>query len=125
MKRGIWLFLGLVDVLSKMWGKSAGTAVMNSGLSFGLLPKDVAEWLSLLIWLGLILVYFKRYNLKYWPLGLIILGGGLNILDRLIYGGVVDIIRYPIIPLYGNIADIYIVVGVVAFSLKGGKVNGD
>ena len=119
-----WLFLGLIDVLSKVWGRSTGIAVMNYGLSFGWLSDMSVGWLTTILWLGLVLVFKRRYRFNYWPFGLIILGGGLNILDRIVYGGVVDIIKYPIISLYGNIADIYIAAGVIAFGLKGGKVNG-
>jgi lipoprotein signal peptidase len=42
---------------------------------------------------------------------LILSGGFSNWLDRLLYGGVRDVIYYPVFDFYGNMADIYLTIG--------------
>jgi signal peptidase II len=46
-------------------------------------------------------------------LTLLIAGGAGNIIDRLIWGGVIDFIYYPVLEMRGNVADIYLALAVM------------
>lgn len=88
---------------------------INSYLIFGLLGNNIIAILISLIILALLITFSK----KYFGFGLILLTTGLisNMLDRLIYGGVIDYFNLWSIPKF-NLADVLIVAGVIFFGLK-------
>lgn len=88
--------------------------MINTGVAFGWLP-NVSFWLILLVWMALIVYAAKVREL--WErvgLWLIVLGGGLNLLSRLIHGGVRDNWSFLGL-LYNNGADYLIFFGVVIY----------
>lgn len=91
---------------------------LNQNFLFGILPTKI-WWLILIFigWFVLFLVGFfwwqkKYFNFIFW-LGLIIIGGYSNLFDRVFYHGVVDYLSVLIWPVF-NLADVYIVTGVIA-----------
>lgn len=106
------------------------TYVKNTGAAWSILENNtfLIVVITILILIGLV-YYVMKHNLdKYEVLGYgIILGGAIgNLLDRVLYGYVVDFIDIIIFgydyPVF-NIADIAIVVGVIILFI--GMVKGD
>ena len=109
------LILVLVDQISKYWilsflelGESFNllpfldlTLIFNSGIAFGLLDNlgNLGSWLLYLL-VTAIIIYFTYLTLKAESkteslIMLLILSGGLgNVIDRTIYGYVVDFIHF-------------------------------
>jgi len=83
--------------------------MFNRGVSFGLNVPGV-EVVVLIVWLGLVYVFYKERS---WALLLIIIGGGWNLGERLLTGGVMDYWRIPGTFVYNNLADWLIFAGVV------------
>ncbi len=137
-----WLALSVAviaaDQLSKAWlvstlahGQSITMSsffdlvfVMNSGAAFSFLSTASGwqRWFFVLLALGIsawIVVMIKRHALeRLLPLALaLVLGGALgNVIDRLVYGAVVDFLSFHLGRLYWpafNVADSAISIGVV------------
>lgn len=96
----------------------------NPGLAFSLpLPNILNIFLTALIVVGLIyfLIKFLKRNLTYFflPISLILIGSISNLMDRVQGGGVIDFISIYLWPAF-NLADCYIVIGIVLlfFSFK-------
>jgi len=93
------------------------TYVTNTGAAFGLFPggSGLFVGVAVLAVVG-ILTYYVRLSLAEWQvefsLGLMLGGAVGNLLDRLIYGHVIDFIDFRIWPVF-NLADSSIVVGMV------------
>ncbi|MFZ2153093.1 MAG: signal peptidase II [Microgenomates group bacterium] len=81
--------------------------VKNYGISFGQSFPAIV-WVSCLLW-GLI-VYGAVTNKKM-SLWLVVVGGGLNLAERILRGYVTDYWRIPFTPLYNNINDWLIFIG--------------
>lgn len=88
------------------------TYLQNTGVSFGMLQK----YSSLLVWIhiiviGLILWYYSaaKEQHRIW-LALILSGAVGNVIDRLVYGYVMDFIDFKIWPVF-NVADSAITIG--------------
>lgn len=111
-RRGDRFFVGLLllDQLLKWFSLNFGVVVFNQGISLGLLPIDwpIALILLAIIFLG---IWFKKTG----GVGerLIIIGGLSNLIDRLVFGRVVDYISFSFIDLWVNLGDVYINVGLV------------
>ena len=95
------------------------TVVKNTGIAFGLLGEN--SLLVLLITASLLLllfVYRKHFFLNnIWherAISFILAGGSGNLLDRILYGHVVDFIKVPFIP-YFNLADLFINIGMILY----------
>jgi lipoprotein signal peptidase len=90
--------------------------MLNTGISFGLLPG-----ISNLI-LSLVLVFLIVYALKMrelWGrigLVMIIIGGAFNLLSRILYGGVIDNLSFFGL-IYNNVWDYVIFVGLCLYAL--------
>jgi signal peptidase II len=89
---------------------------LNKNLAFSL---PIFTWILWPLLLGILawLLFFtwQMYQQKqiiFLPLSLIILGAVSNILDRLLYGGVVDFINIWQFPVF-NLSDVYITSGVL------------
>lgn len=91
--------------------------MLNTGISFGLMPG-----LSLWVY-GLVIVLLVIYAVKMRELwgrigvGFIILGGSGNLASRIIYGGVVDNLSFFGL-FYNNVWDWMIGVGVGIYGLQ-------
>ena len=84
--------------------------ILNTGASFGLnFPMLVAVSIILLVVVGI--VWWQEKGA--WGWGLVMLGGGLNLLDRFLWGGVRDYWRIPMTSIYNNINDYLIAAGVI------------
>lgn len=85
--------------------------VFNEGVSFGWkLPYP--EILGLI---SLVVVWFYWRKTRSWGLVLVLIGGVLNLTERLIKGYVFDYWRIPGTSIYNNVNDYLIFVGVVIF----------
>jgi lipoprotein signal peptidase len=102
-----------LDQWSKQWFQMKDLVVFNTGGVLGILPDFWWLWGLLFVWLGL-LHHWLGYQRGWYRFGLLlILTGGLgNLIDRLLFGSVRDFIYYPVLGFYGNLADIFLVVGV-------------
>ena len=97
------------------------TYVRNTGISFGLLADRTGIILIIQLFIILLLFYLKSQvfsNNFYINLFFVFVFAGAtgNILDRLIYGYVIDFFDFQIWPVF-NFADIYIVLGVLGLIL--------
>lgn len=96
--------------------------VRNPGGAFGFLPGGRTFFLlASIIAVGGIIAYKSRRGpqkpLTDLSLGLILGGAAGNLIDRLLYGSVVDWLDFKIWPVF-NIADAALVVGLGLFSLE-------
>lgn len=122
-KRKITLVLLLIafDQIFKLWALHGGIAIINKGIGLGILFHGfIASLFLIFLILALaIWLYFKRSQSP--ALLFVITGGISNLLDRLFYGGVVDFITLPFMPIFirnqalliFNFADILVVAGFV------------
>ena len=81
--------------------------VINQNGLFGILPW----WVSLIGLIGIFIFVFKE---KYydWVIGMILVAGISNLLDRVLYNGVIDFIAVGSFPVF-NLADAVISCGVI------------
>ena len=107
--------------------------VHNRGAAFGLLKNQVPLFIfSALLAVGLIFFYLRKNNKKYplfykLALALIVAGALGNLIDRILWGYVIDFIDFGFWPVF-NIADSSITVGSVLLAytmLKTGKLHHD
>lgn len=84
--------------------------MINSGASLGInfpgLSVVQGFWLLVLIWL-----WSREW--KAWGWGLVLLGGALNLIEKIIYGWVNDYWQIPGTNIYNNINDYLIGLGVI------------
>src|SRR3989344_3611681 len=110
------LILLALDRFTKQWAWVRGQFVANPGWFFFNLPPIIFAPLSLMAVYFLshqiILAYRARHRLTFTGLVLILSGGFSNLYDRLIFGFVVDWIKFPLwhISVF-NLADVMIAVG--------------
>ncbi len=101
----------LLDQGTKSLAKHYFSVTTNTGAAFGILQG----WNAVLIVIGILAIlffclYLRRHRL--WPLGLL-LGGTLgNVVDRLVFGHVIDFIDVGFWPSF-NIADAANTLGVL------------
>lgn len=94
------------------------TLIKNFGIGFGLLNTPAARWILILITIviiGIILYYYKELPKKYLPIisTSLILGGAIgNLIDRSLFGFVIDFIDFRFWPAF-NIADSAVTIGVI------------
>lgn len=112
---GLLLFglLIAVDLILKTFYASKGMVVLNRGGVFGLFPSPWWYLVLVVVWLVIVFEWQKLEGGKWWGMGLIAAGGAANIIDRIFFGAVRDFIYYPLINVYGNLADIMLTFGVV------------
>lgn len=98
----------------------------NTGASFGILPRagDVFALVAVIVVIVLAYIYPRipdEKRLSWLATGLIIGGALGNVIDRIMYGYVVDFINYQIpsvISNVSNVADHAIVLGVILFFIN-------
>jgi lipoprotein signal peptidase len=117
------------DQISKVWARNRELAVLNRGGVFSLLPGWGWNVLMVIIIVGFGSWWWKKKQDKFWGMvGAMMLGGGIgNLIDRLIWQGVWDFVKYPG-GITGNLADIWLgiaVVRIVANQLISESVNRD
>lgn len=102
---------------------------MNRNIAFSL-PLASQLLYPAIVAVILILLFFWYTNFKkntflIWPFGMIIAGAISNLIDRILYGGVIDFINVPYFTVL-NMADIYISLAafyLVISELPGQKVD--
>jgi signal peptidase II len=115
----ISLFI-LFDQLSKYMIRSyGGFYICNKGIAFGL---QIPFWLYLVfttVILLVILLNFENWKLEIrnFALAIILAGALSNIFDRLYFGCVIDFIDLHFWPVF-NLADSFIVIGVIMLIIK-------
>ena len=89
------------------------TFTRNTGTLFGLFPQSNRLFICISAALIGVLLYLyhteKNYRL---PFTLLLAGASGNLLDRILHGYVTDFLDFKIWPVF-NIADIYIVIGIL------------
>lgn len=103
------LVLLLVDFLSKHWFWSRGEYVENTGVSFGW--QFGTDWWWILVFICLCWWWLRLKDESRVGERMIILGGVANLIDRLVYGRVIDWINLEFVGLWINLADLYISAG--------------
>lgn len=93
------------------------TYILNFGAGFGILQQQ--KWILIfisIIVIGIIIFYFDRIKEKEITLQFLvgfILGGTIgNLIDRIIYGFVIDFLDFRIWPIF-NFADSFVTIGVI------------
>jgi signal peptidase II len=101
-----------IDQLSKWVFRDQ--SVLNRGGIFGFAQGMWWELVLLPVLMYLVYVWIREKN-RFQVVGLTLLvaGGAGNLVDRLVRGGVIDFIYYPLFGFRGNIADIYLALAVV------------
>lgn len=113
-----WLvpLIGLLDFLGQSYFRDQGRGSQNSGVSFGLF-KNVEVTLLVLLWVGMAVILLNQIRKKesYLSFLLITVGGGVNLLGRILWGGVWDYVQVPLVNLWFNLSDVMITLGVILF----------
>lgn len=98
------------------------TYLENRGAAFGMLPDQrwffivVTGLITLLLIVGLFV--YKKHNWLSLASSVLIIGGGIgNLIDRLLYGYVIDYIHVSFFPPIFNFADCCVTVGTVLLML--------
>jgi len=106
-RKNNWLVLILVvdQVLKYLTLSSGWPVVLNKGIAFGLITSEV--WVVIVVLVLVFLVSSKDNSLG---VGLLLVGGLSNLIDRLTKGAVVDYIVFGEF-LNFNLADVAIVLG--------------
>ena len=102
--------------------------VFNTGISYGLLGGESSfqKWLLIIISVSIVaflLLWMKDSTSRLVNISISFITGGAlgNILDRILYGGVIDFISLHAYGYYWyifNAADVFIVFGVILFLIK-------
>ena len=132
MKKGIVVlflssFLIVIDQLSKyLIRQFGGFYICNKHLAFGLNVKH-GFYLILLVLAVIIFLTISKFKIQnskfqfkmqnYYFLVLILSGGLSNIIDRVYNGCVIDFVDLRFWPVF-NLADVFIVLGVIMLILK-------
>ena len=118
--------LVLFDVLTKFLIKGKHiplfrffslNATENTGIIFGMFKNNNQFWVIFTAFvLGVLLYLYHREKSLRFGLTFLIAGALGNLIDRLAYGFVIDFIDLTIWPVF-NLADIYIVSGIILLLL--------
>jgi len=91
----------------------------NSGGAFGiLLPGWLFILVDSLVVIAMAMVWAKDRSFTFgWPWLLILSGGLGNLLERVLFGCIMDYVAVPFFPVF-NIADVFLTIGVVGVLWK-------
>ena len=111
------VFVGVIDLFFQTLGRRMGFGISNSGISFGMFADKLSLFINTL---GVFVLFFfftsyLREKNRRISIYIILIGGIINMSQRLIYGNVWDYISLPFMPFSNNIADILITSGVIAY----------
>lgn len=117
----LWLHFWLRSSVVSM---DFASAICNPGGPFGI---SLPVWLLTLIGSGagifLAVQWWKEESLTLlWPWLLIISGGAGNLLERGLFGCIMDYIALPFFPMF-NIADILLTVGAIGIIVRWSRVR--
>ncbi|WP_026291292.1 signal peptidase II [Coprothermobacter platensis] len=117
-RRYNWLILGIYGLVVDRISKSAilyaaSPYVLNQGVSFGV---SFGQGTTILVIFAVILLLWVALSEKKY-LWLSLFGALGNVLDRFIYGGVIDFIHMGSFPWF-NVADFLITLGLVLWAMK-------
>jgi lipoprotein signal peptidase len=85
--------------------------IKNFGMSLGkMLPGLI--WYETGVWIMAVVWFLKSKN---WRVGLVVLGGGLNLWERFRVGFVTDYWRIPYTNIYNNVNDWLIFIGAALY----------
>lgn len=106
----VLLFL---DIVTKFLFKGSSFSSINTGSLFGLFFGNNLFFIILtIILLSIVFVWFFKYPELKLGFSLILVGGFGNLIDRILYSGVVDFIYTGFWPTF-NLADVYVVIGIL------------
>lgn len=107
------LILFLFDISLKYYFFSKNNFTINTGISFGAFQNSNGFFILLTIILLVLLISYSILKRKV-DIGILLLlfGGISNLIDRIVYGGVVDYINFFNL-FHNNIGDIMIFCGMV------------
>jgi len=122
--RAIGLFTAILDIFLQAYFRSQGFGFLNRGVSLGIASGigNIISIAAFVFFTGWYLFERIKYKKSVGYLFLLALGGGVNVLSRLIWGSVWDYICIPYIPFCFNLSDVLISLGVVSYILG---VNGN
>lgn len=113
----------ILDQLSKyIIRTNGGFYICNKHFAFGLTANYISIILIIFLFIIILNSKFKIFNLTlikitYIPLILLVAGAISNIIDRIMFGCVIDFIDLKFWPVF-NLADIYITVGIFIVIIK-------
>lgn len=119
---GIFLVLGLIAIdqaiKTILYYKYPGLIYLNKGIFFGFIDNALAVIFFLVSGFLIFFYLCKEQSQKQKiPLLLIAAGAFSNVCDRVWHGGVVDYINIANLTNF-NLADVYIIAGVILFAIN-------
>lgn len=112
IKKLYWIAV-LIVVIDRFFKFFLSTAKVNTGAAFGLLEG----WNMFLVLFSLVVIfvilYFRENKKLEWGMGFLLGGTVSNLIDRAVYGGVVDYIRVEVLRNVFNLGDVANVIGAV------------
>lgn len=107
----------LLEIVHFVIFSSKKFIAINDSVFFGILGNNASSIYVSIFFLLILLVLFLRKFFTSTSFILIFSGATANIIDRTIYGGVLDYFKIPGIPFF-NLSDVCIIVGLLAFVLN-------
>lgn len=116
MQRLLFIVVILLDQITK---SIFMPAAYNTAGVFGLGHQIPWVALTILLLCALIVWWSHAADQTEKNILMVIIASGLsNFYDRIIFGGVRDFIWWPVINVYGNVADLVLTIAVVLFLIK-------
>ena len=109
------MVIGLADFCLQTFLRYRGWGVPNNGVSFGMF-SNLGIWLQfflVLVFLSIAFFLLAGHKKIWVSLLVILIGGSVNLGQRLVFGNVWDYIKIPLMPFTNNLSDILIFLGVV------------
>ncbi len=132
---GLLVIIILLDRITKQLVVTFQPSNLFDGFVVTAINPDQAfslAWSPYLVWpLTAVLIAYCSWQAwslallvrrEYWPWALIVIGAVSNVVDRLLYGGVVDFINLKLWPVF-NLADCTIVIGVIWLLVREFKIK--
>jgi len=128
----LWLLVATIfflslDQLSKFLAMKCLDVSLNEGVAFGVeIGRFFTIALTFVLIIFLLKVILNEFDLSKWytkVISAMVLGGAIgNLIDRIYLGHVIDFIKLPYWPTF-NLADVFIVLGVILGSLLYKKLS--